>query len=337
MNGAARKVLTTMPKPPADEFERIERYFSPLSQAAPGALELKDDAALLTPPAGRQLVFTADAMVAGVHFLPDDDAGEIARKLLRVNLSDLAAMAAEPLGYLLTAAWPSGTEETWIARFAAGLSQDQRLFGIDLLGGDTVRTDGPLTLSLTAIGSVPAGQALLRSGAGQGDGIFLSGSIGDGALGLDLLQGRLGGLNEQQSDYLAARYRLPEPRLALGRALRGLATAAIDISDGLLADLGHLLRASGQGAEIERALIPLSEPAARAVSGDPDNWQRILAGGDDYELLFTAPAQFDRAAVAAALDLRLTRVGRIIGDEGLRLLGDDGEILRPEIKGYRHF
>ena len=200
------------------EFALIARHFRPL--AGEGALDLGDDAALLTPPAGQQLVLAADALVAGVHFLPDDPPGMIARKLLRVNLSDLAAMGAAPLGYLMTTAFTRGTADSWIADFVAGLAEDQPRFGIAVLGGDTVATPGPACFSLTIIGVVPPGQALHRRGARIGDDIWVSGSIGDGALGLRVLQGKLGADGE---GHLARRYRLPEPRLALGQALRGVA------------------------------------------------------------------------------------------------------------------
>ncbi|MBX6376419.1 MAG: thiamine-phosphate kinase, partial [Acetobacteraceae bacterium] len=198
------------------EFALIARHFRPL--AGPGALDLQDDAALLDPPAGRQLVLAADAMVEGVHYLATDPPEMVGRKLLRVNLSDLAAMGAEPLGYLMTTTLPRGVEDSWIARFVAGLAEDQRAFGIALLGGDTTATPGPACLSLTIIGTVPPGAALPRAGAQPGDGVWVSGTLGDGALGLRVLRGELPGDAE---GHLARRYRLPEPRLALGQALRG--------------------------------------------------------------------------------------------------------------------
>ena len=253
-------------------------------RAPPAALQLEDDAALLDPPAGMTLVLTKDAMVAGVHFLADDPPGEIAQKLLRVNLSDLAAMGAAPVGYLLALARAKALTDDWLAEFCAGLAADQRTFGIGLLGGDTVSTPGPLTLSLTALGEVPKGQALRRRGARPGDDLWVSGALGDAALGLLVLQGKLEPPVAARH-HLIERYRLPQPRLALGQALRGLAHAAIDISDGLLADLGHILETSGIGAELWADQLPLSA-AARELPGARD---AALAGGDDYELLFTAP------------------------------------------------
>ena len=244
------------------EFALIARHFRPL--AGDGALDLGDDAALLTPPAGQQLVLAADALVEGVHFLPDDPPGMIARKLLRVNLSDLAAMGAAPLGYLMTTAFTRGTPDSWIADFVSGLAEDQQRYGIAVLGGDTVATPGPACFSLTIIGTVPPGQALHRRGARIGDEVWVSGSIGDGALGLRVLQGKLAADAE---GHLARRYRLPEPRLALGQALRGVARAAMDVSDGLVQDLGHLCRAAGCGAVLNVTMRALDPAAAGAVDG----------------------------------------------------------------------
>ena len=278
------------------EFAFIAERLRPLAAGTPGALGLADDAALLDPPAGAELVLTKDAMVAGVHFLPDDPPGDVAKKLLRVNLSDLAAMGAAPLGYLLALIRPKATAEDWLADFCRGLAEDQARFGIGLLGGDTVSTPGPLALSLTALGHVPRGTALRRCGARPGDDVWVSGTLGDAALGLKVLQGELAVADEVRAP-LVERYRLPQPRLALGEALRGLASAALDVSDGLLADLGHILETSKLGAEIRAAALPLS-PAARTLPGAPD---AALAGGDDYELLFTA-APDQRARIAALAD-----------------------------------
>ena len=224
------------------EFSLISRHFRPL--AGPGALDLRDDAALLTPPAGRELVLTVDAMVGGVHFLPDDPPDLIGRKLLRVNLSDIAAKGALPLSYLMTVSTPKDTPDSWFAGFAAGLAQDQALYGVTLLGGDTTSTPGPISLSLTIIGHVAPGTAVHRFGAHDGDGIWVTGTIGDGALGLAVALGRLA----DPTGFLLDRYRLPQPRVGL--ELAGIASAGMDVSDGLVQDLGHLCRASGLGAEI---------------------------------------------------------------------------------------
>jgi thiamine-monophosphate kinase len=315
------------------EFEFIARRLRPLATAR-GALGLTDDAALLDPVPGRQLVLTKDAMVAGVHFLPDDPPGQIAQKLLRVNLSDLAAMGATPLGYLLALARSGDIADEWLAAFCTGLAADNAAFGIALLGGDTVATPGPLTLSLTAIGEVPAGAALLRAGARPGEDVWVSGTLGDAALGLKVLRGE-SEVADAARAWLIERYRLPQPRLALGQALRGIASAAIDISDGLVADLGHILEVSGAGAEVHAAALPLSA-AARDLPGARD---AALSGGDDYELLFTAPPQHrvEIEALARQLDLPLTRIGAIRVDPGLLVLDQKGQELRVRKAGWQHF
>lgn len=320
------------------EFERIAQFFAPLTEGFPGAFGLTDDAAVITPPPGRDLAVTTDTMVAGVHFLGDEAPGLIAAKLLRVNLSDLAAMGATPLAYTLNVALPSNIDDDWLKAFADGLKADQRAFDISLAGGDSVSTPGPVTLTVTAIGSVETGRALRRSGAQAGDIVYVSGTIGDGALGLKLLRGALTGLSMEHYDELIGRYRLPRPRIGLGARLLGLASAAIDISDGLVADLGHILDASGTGAEIEAATMPLSKPAAAALRGDAGLMETILTGGDDYELLFTvAPGYAGRvAAVASDLALPLTPIGRITAGGGLIVIGEDGRPITFARKGWTH-
>ena len=316
------------------EFALIARHFRPL--AGDGALDLGDDAALLTPPEGQQLVLAADALVEGVHFLPDDPPGMIARKLLRVNLSDLAAMGAAPLGYLMTTAFTRGTPDSWIADFVAGLAEDQQRYGIAVLGGDTVATPGPACFSLTIIGTVPPGQALHRRGARIGDEVWVSGSIGDGALGLRVLQGSLAADAE---GHLARRYHLPEPRLALGQALRGVARAAMDVSDGLVQDLGHLCRAAGCGAEITADAVPLSTAARVALAGDAALLPLILTGGDDYELLF-ATAPEDAVAVQATsikAGVPVARLGRFIAGEGVVVRDASGATIMLPQGGWSHF
>jgi thiamine-monophosphate kinase len=311
------------------EFALIARHFAPL--AGEGALALGDDAALLDPPAGRSLVLAADAMIAGVHFLPDDPPETIGRKLLRVNLSDLAAMGAAPLGYLMTTAFPRDISDAWIARFAAGLAADQARFGLAVLGGDTVSTPGPLALSLTILGTVAPGAALRRNGARAGDEIWVSGTIGDGALGLLAARGDLA----DPDGFLATRYRLPEPRVALGEALVGVARAAMDVSDGLVQDLGHLCRASGVSAEIEAARVPLS-PAARRHW--PAERARVLTGGDDYELLFAAPPGAPVAEAAARAGIPATRIGRFTaGPPGVTVLDEAGAAIALPTGGWSHF
>ena len=311
------------------EFSLIAKYFRPL--AGPGSLDLRDDAALLTPPPGRDLVLTADAMVAGVHFLPDDPPDLIGRKLLRVNLSDLAAKGATPLGYLMTVSTPRDTPEAWFAGFSAGLAQDQAEFGVTLLGGDTTSTPGPISLSLTIIGHVAPGMAVHRSGARPGDAIWVTGTIGDGALGLAAATGRL----EDATGFLAGRYRLPQPRVGL--AIGGIASAAMDVSDGLVQDLGHLCRASAVGAVVDAALVPLSGPARAA---GPAWLETCLTGGDDYEVLMAVPPAQEAGLrrVAAARGVAVTRIGGFhSGKAQVMVRGVNGEPLALTKGGWSHF
>jgi thiamine-monophosphate kinase len=314
-------------QPPA-EFGLIARHFRPL--AGPGGLDLLDDAALMTPPPGRELVLTADAMVAGVHFLPDDPPDQIGQKLLRVNLSDLAAMGAAPLAYLMTVSAPRATPDGWFACFAAGLARDQTRYGIMLLGGDTTSTPGPISLSLTCIGHVAPGQAIRRRGAMPGDEIWVTGTIGDGALGLAALQGRLA----DPDGVLTARYRLPQPRLGLLR--QGLVHAAMDVSDGLVQDLGHLARAGGVRALLDAVAVPLSA-AARAAG--PAWLEVCLTGGDDYELLIAAPAASAAPlqAAAASLGVAIVRIGRFVAGDGVRVQDAAGAEMALPAAGWSHF
>lgn len=323
------------------EFDLIARYFAPIAAAFPGALGLKDDAAIFDPPAGSRFVVTADAMVAGVHFMADDPPDLIARKLMRVNLSDLAAKGATPYACLLTICLPSGTEEGWIAAFAKGLAADAAEYAFPLAGGDTTRTPGPLTLSLTAVGLVPASRApLLRSGAQAGDLVFVTGSIGDAHLGLALQQGEFAGLAADHRAALIERYRLPQPRVVFGQALAALpgVHAAADVSDGLVADLGHICAASHLAARLEAAKLPLS-PAAAAVMTQADVRSRLLTGGDDYEIVFTAAPDAEPAlrALAQTQGVRLTALGRMDSGKGVTVVDAAGETISLLQKGYRHF
>jgi thiamine-monophosphate kinase len=325
-----------------DEFARIARYFAPLAAGFPGAFGLTDDAALVELAAGEAAVVTTDAVVAGVHFIGDEPPGLIARKALRVNLSDLAAKGARPLGYTLAAVLPAAIDDAWLADFSAGLAADQAEFGISLIGGDTVATPGPLTLSITALGAL-RGPMLRRAGARPGDRIYASGTIGDAALGLAVLRGR-GGLGAPEQGFLVERYRLPQPRLQLGRGLAGVASAALDVSDGLVGDLGHIAAASAVAAVVERDRIPLSGAAAAAVAADPAAWQAVLAGGDDYELLFTVPQEKHDiiVQVASAAGTKVTVIGAIVaaGDlpAGSVVVRDrEGRDVTPAVSGYRHF
>ncbi|HVT50543.1 MAG TPA: thiamine-phosphate kinase [Dongiaceae bacterium] len=317
-------------RPLPGEFDLIRRYFAPLAAGFAGAVDLEDDACTYQPPAGHDLVLTADALVEGRHYLASDPADLIARKMLRVNLSDLAAKGARAIGYLMTTALGPDIDEAWIAKFTAGLAADQKEFGISLMGGDTVATPGPTTLSVTALGIVPQGKALRRGGAKAGDRLFVSGTIGDGALGLKVLRGELLDLAAAQRDALADRYHLPQPRMKLGAALIGGAHAAMDVSDGLVADAGHIAEASRCGVVIHADRVPLSPGAQEALAGDLDLLPLILTGGDDYELLFTAasshPAWSD-----------VTEIGEIVRGEGVRVLDRDGAEIALASRGFQHF
>ena len=309
----------------SDEFSRIAKYFAPL--AGEEGRGLTDDAAVLAPPPGRELVLTVDQMLEDVHFLPGDDPALIARKLLRRNLSDLAAMGAVPLGYLLTIALPDGVGENWLAGFSQGLAQDQKIFNIKLFGGDSSSSRGKISLSATLIGHVAPGAALSRNGARAGDGIWVSGTIGDAALGL---QARLGRLADS-SGFLTARSLLPEPRVGL--ALAGVVSAAIDVSDGLVQDLGHMCKGAGLSAVIRAGLVPVSPAAACGEAA----LEARLTGGDDYELLLAVPPGQGEALKAACGDLRVTKIGMFQAGNGVHVLNDSGAMMQFTKPGWRHF
>ena len=321
------------------EFDLIARFFRPLSRAAPGAFALRNDGALLTPAEGESIVVTKDLMVAGVHFPEGEEPSILARRLLRVNLSDLAAMGATATAYALGLALPADGADDWVEAFAAGLAQDQETFDVALVGGDTVGTSGPAVLSLTAFGTVAEGACLTRSGAGVGDDIYVSGTAGDATLGLRAVRGGLAVLAAEDRAALVERFRLPEPRLALGAALVGAATCAIDVSDGLVADLGHICEESGVAARIEAASVPLSEPARRALDAGEIAVANLVTGGDDYEILFCAPpaARSAMEALSHRLDLPLTRIGAIERGAGVTVMDVGGRPLALERAGYRHF
>ncbi|MCX7164805.1 MAG: thiamine-phosphate kinase [Rhodocyclales bacterium] len=307
------------------EFELIARYFTRATSHT--ELGIGDDGALVVPTHGQVLVISTDLLVEGTHFLSDTDPEALGWKTLAVNISDMAAMGAQPRWATLAAALPAPTE-SWIEDFAGGFFECANSYGIDLVGGDTTR--GPRTFCVTIIGEVPAGQALRRDGAKAGDSIWVSGKPGLAALGLAHLQGRTRLAEPALSECLAALHR-PQPRISLGLALRGIASAAIDVSDGLLADLGHVLEQSGLAARLHIPNLP-----AAGLERDC-----LLAGGDDYELLFTAAAGLDSAvmALSARLELPLTRIGEIVvGPPGELVLCDDGgSVITPAIRGYDHF
>lgn len=319
----------------------IARFLRPIA-GAPPALGLWDDAALLTPPPGTALVLTKDALVAGVHFFPDDPPAAIARKALRVNLSDLAAKGAAPLGALLALALPKDTPAAWMEAFAAGLGADAALHGCPLLGGDTVATPGPLTLSITALGMVPAGGFVPRTGAAPGQAILVSGTIGDAALGLMLRRDAapaFAGLSDEARRHLLDRYLHPQPRLALAPALRAHARAAMDVSDGLVGDLAKMLAASGCGGHIEAARVPFSAAVAQAVAADPAMLRTALTGGDDYEILACVPHAAVAAfmADAAAAGVPVAILGGTRAAPGLEVSGPDGVPLDLGAGAFSHF
>jgi thiamine-monophosphate kinase len=317
------------------EFARIATYFAPLAAGYPGAFGLGDDAAVVAPSAGAELVITTDTIVAGVHYIGDEAPDLIAQKLLRVNLSDLAAMGAAPRAYTLNLALPPTFDDAWIAAFAAGLAADQDRYGIVLIGGDSVATPGPATLSVTGLGEVPIGGALRRNGARPGDIVFVSGTIGDAALGLLAARGSLA---LSCAAALIERYRSPRPRLALGRKLRGLVHATTDISDGLVADLGHIVAESGVAARIDAGAVPLSGAARAALAAAPNLIETILTGGDDYELVFCAPrAVAPRLAVLASeTDVPITAIGAIQDGEKVGVFDAAGAPIRLTRSGYSH-
>jgi thiamine-monophosphate kinase len=327
---------------PSGEDKLIERFFKPLA-THPGALSLSDDAAYLTPPAGHDLVLTTDMTVAGVHFFADDPADTIAKKALRVNLSDLAAKGAEPIGALLAISFSENIDEGWIANFSRGLGEDCVSFSCPLLGGDTTKTPGPLSISITAIGKVPSGKMVKRAGAKPGDLVVVSGTIGDAALALEMkkrfLSGGLGDLNKPQVAELTRRYRIPEPRLALASLLCEYANAAMDVSDGLVGDLSKLAAVSGVAASVETAKIPLSNPAHDAIAAEPNLLSVALTGGDDYEVLCAIPeARFALFAEAAGkAGVPVTAIGRFDSGEGVSVLDAGGKELVFEKASFSHF
>ncbi len=323
-----------------DEFDQIAKLFRPLTFGAPEAMDLMDDAAVIASRPGFDLVITKDAMVEGVHFLADDPLDLTARKLLRVNLSDLAAKGATPYGYFLAIAWPPGSDGAQRQLFADGLRQEQLAHGFPLLGGDTVSTPGPLTASVTLLGWVEAGRMVKRSGACAGDIVLVSGVIGDGGLGLRAAQGRLNALGSEAVAYLADRYRSPSPRLALSTALRDHARAAADVSDGLLADAGHIGEASGLGLMIDLDRLPISDAAQAWLLRQPDPiaaYTALATFGDDYEVVCTAAPEAldDLLATAARAGVPLTPIGEARVGRGVSARWRGVEVAVGRM-GWRH-
>jgi thiamine-monophosphate kinase len=325
------------------EERLIARYFKPLAKH-PGAFALADDAAAIAPPPGCDLVLKTDGIVGGVHFFPDDPPDTVGRKALRVNLSDLAAKGAKPLGFLLTLALPREVGDAWLAPFARGLDADAELYGCPLFGGDTDRTPGPITISIAVFGAVPRGKMVRRAGAKPGDRVLVTGTIGDAALGLLLRRDGSAaarwGLARDLQDHLRDRYLLPQPRNALAEALRAHASAAMDVSDGLAGDLAKLCRVSGVAAEIEVARVPLSQAARVALASEPALIETIVTGGDDYEVLACVPpgkvAGLRREASAAGI--AITEIGTVAAGQGQTCFLDaQGEPLALAHPSFSHF
>lgn len=329
------------------EFSRIARYFKPLAGACPEALGLGDDAALLQVPQGSELVVTTDAMVENTHFRLTDTPQSIAQRLLRSNLSDLAAMGAEPYGYTLIFSAPQTLGESWLAAFSETLQEDQVRFGCTLIGGDSVRTQGPLTLAITAFGLVPKGQALRRTlkrpleHVASYD-VYVTETVGDSALGLMLAEGHaLTGLSVADEAFLKKRHYEPQPRLDVAQTIRPFALAAIDISDGLVADCGHIAAQSGLEVTLESSRIPLSPSARKALQANPALFETLITGGEDYELAFVIdPREEGLLSIAAQkLSTRLTKIGCIHkGNPGdIQVLDEAGRVIPLNRKGWEHF
>jgi thiamine-monophosphate kinase len=306
-----------------NEFEVISRYFAPL--AGDGAFGLKDDAAVLPQRAGHDLIVSTDTIIEGTDFFAFDPAGTIAQKALRVNLSDLAAKGAEPAGYLLNLSLPHSVHEEWLAAFASGLARDQKEFGLSLLGGDTGATEGPLSIAVTAFGFVPTGKLVRRSGARAGDAVYVTGTIGDSGGGLAIFKREKHTLSDADRDTLTIRYRVPQPPVSFAAPLRAIAHASVDVSDGLIADLGHIASASGVRIVVEAERVPLSAPL-NALWGE-QTLLRAVTAGDDYQIAFTAPP---------GLSGPFTGIGRVEAGEGISLMRA-GQAVTVLKTGYRHF
>ncbi|MBT4906295.1 MAG: thiamine-phosphate kinase [Rhodospirillaceae bacterium] len=326
-----------------DEFDLIRRYFEPLSNGEPGALGLRDDAAWLRPDPGTEIIVSADAIVAGVHFPTSTMPGDVARRALRVNLSDIAAKGAQARCYTLTLQLPDTVDEEWLAAFAAGLAGDHETYGVSLLGGDTTRTSGPLSLSINIFGQIAENSMIKRSSAGAEDDVYVSGTIGDACLGLGSIVGGLAVDDAADRAFLEGRFWRPDPRVSLGPALVGVATASADVSDGLVADLGHICAASDVAAEIHQHLVPISDAARRLVTDNQPLRTNLMTGGDDYEIVFTAPvsARETIVSIASQIGVSITRIGCTIpvtsGATAVTVHDEAGDIVEVGVGGYRHF
>ncbi len=321
---------------PLSEFEIIQHYFERQGLTRPEVLTgIGDDAAVLRPPADRELVIAIDTLVAGVHFPENTPAEDIGWKVLAVNLSDLAAMGAEPAWFTLALTMPTASQH-WLEAFSRGLFELAQQHRIALVGGDT--THGALTISVQIAGYLPPGKAILRKGASAGDLVYLTGTIGDAAVALSLLLGELKAEVPQKAELLR-RLNRPQPRVAEGQAIRELAHCAIDISDGLWADIEHMLAASGVGARIELSRLPLSAGVERLLTSRPSLWRTILGGGDDYELCFCISPENRNSLeqLAQQQGFRFTCIGSITAEPGLTCVDTGGQPLSMAVSGYQHF
>ena len=325
-----------------DEFKMIKELLSPLSIGEDGAYGLSDDGAEIKATNGN-FIFTTDAIIEGIHFQSSEDPKTLASRIIRVNLSDIAAMGAVPRAYLLVLALPSSTTLSWIKSFVEGLSLEQKEFGISLIGGDTTRTQGELMLSITMIGETHDNKMLLRNGACVGDYIYVSGFIGDASLGLSLLEGQNNSNNISITNYLINRFRKPTPRIELGRGLTGIANSAADVSDGLIADLKHICNASGVGAEIYFDEIPISSEAESLVNDNLNLRMNLLSGGDDYELVFTVPSKHVSKIreLSKIHNVQIKNIGKItsqdLHQDVITLKDINQKIMKIYSEGYQHF
>lgn len=331
-----------MAKPtPVSETGIIQRYFAPLAKHTPGAFGLKDDAGLIAPREGMELVLTTDMIVEGVHYLKNAAPRDIAYKALGVNVSDLCAKGADPSVYLLSIALSDTPGPTWLEGLSEGFAEAQSDFDCTLLGGDTLHTPGPVTISITAAGFVPEGRMVHRSGARAGDHVYVTGTIGDAALGLAHLQGAGADyLSAEQAEFLTWRYCRPQPRMGAISVVRAHATAAMDISDGLVGDFAKLCAASNVGGVINAAGVPLSDAAAHWLAQEPERHGNVLTGGDDYEVMMSISDENITAfeSDCASSGLQINRIGFIASrSEGVRVLGEDGKTLQFEHPSYEHF
>jgi len=321
----------------------VQEYLAPLAAGYPGSFGLRDDCALLSVDPGNAVVVKTDAVAEGVHFLPDDDPEDVGWKALAVNVSDLAAKGAIPRAYVLSLAFPAAPTRGWMAAFARGLQSAQQAFGMHLIGGDTDRRPGPLSITPCVFGEASGGRMVLRTTAKPGDHLYLTGTLGDSALGLALRLDKVAGpalrLEAAQERHAIGRYLRPEPRIGLRRALLDHAHAAMDISDGLVKDLGRMCRASGTGATVDVATVPLSSAVAAAVAADRTWMERLLTGGDDYEVLAAVPPAASAAfeAAAGAGGVAVARIGTVALAPGVSFRGPDGAPMAIGRPGYDHF